>query len=100
MLRFWLLLAMFGTTATAQPADPSQAQYGGFGAKLLIVADTDAFWKEWEKPDTPHIVTTSTVTIKQPAHGMIVFHGCRAASDGNCNVTVQFFDNFTGRKLV
>jgi len=85
-----LAAALVCATGAAPAVDRSESTNGGFGAKLLIVSDTDAFWKEWEQPDTPHITTTSEISVSAPVFAMIVFHGCSPGGDGKCNVGVTF----------
>jgi hypothetical protein len=71
-------------------ADLSQTGDGIFFAKMLVTSDVDGFWREWQKPDPPHIRTTAEVTRAELVHAMIVFGGCTAGSDGNCDVGVEF----------
>jgi hypothetical protein len=85
-----IVFVLAGTAAIAQTADRSEAQNGDFGAKLLLTPDPDEFWREWEKPDTPHVTTTSRVTRAQPVTAIILFHDCRPGTDGQCNLTVRF----------
>jgi hypothetical protein len=84
------VFALAATGAIAQTADRSEAQNGDFGAKLLVTPDPDEFWREWEKPDTPHVTTTSRISRAQPVTAMIIFHDCRPGTDGHCNLTVRF----------
>lgn len=74
-----------GTTS-----DPSEAVIGGFGTKMLVVEDIDAFWAAWDKPEPPQISTTSKITRGKPVHAVLVFNGCAPAPDGNCNLSVVY----------
>jgi hypothetical protein len=71
------------------PADPSRATLGGFGVLMVVTSEYDAFWKAWEGSSPPQVSTTEEVTRDQPVHAMLIFSGCRAGPDGDCNVTVQ-----------
>ena len=89
-MKHWILgMALLASPSLAQ-SDSSQARNGDFGGILLITADPEGFWKAWEQPGTPNIQTTTTVTLSKPVYGMVVFHGCKAAADGNCNVAARF----------
>lgn len=74
--------------APAAP-DPAHASKNGFGAVMVVTSDHDGFWRAWEGPTPPHITTTSEVRRDQPVHAMVLFSGCRAAADGNCDVTIE-----------
>jgi hypothetical protein len=84
----FLLLCSF--PAWAQASDPSEGRNGDFGGKLLITADPEGFWTEWQKPENPTVATTSKVTLAHPVYAMIVFHDCAAAANGKCSVTARF----------
>ena len=87
----WILIAaLLATNAVAAPADPSEAQNGDFGGKLLLTNDPEGFWREWEKPEPPTVTTTLRVTQARPVHAMVVFHDCKAGSNGKCDVVVRF----------
>lgn len=88
-----ILIASMLLLAAAQSGDwtPDQSANGNdFGGKMLVVDDPAAFWKAWEGPTPPHIDTTSIITRSRPVQAMLVFYGCRAGRDGNCNVKVIF----------
>lgn len=70
--------------------DTSQAMQGGFGALMLVTPDYEAFLKAWAGSSPPSLPTTDQVTREKPVHVMLLFSGCRAGRDGNCNVTAQF----------
>jgi hypothetical protein len=71
------------------PPNPAQAAKDGFGAMMLVTSDYEGFWKAWEGAGPPQVGTTEQVTRRQPVHAMLLFSGCRAGADGNCNVTVE-----------
>lgn len=74
----------------AAPANPSRATKDGFGAFMMVTGDYEGFWKAWEGPTPPQLTTTDIVTREKPVHAMIIFSGCRAGAEGNCNVTAEF----------
>lgn len=57
---------------------------------MFVTPDAEAFWKEWEKPETPHVVTTGRIARDKPVFAMLLFTGCRAGPDGNCRLTAKF----------
>ncbi len=71
------------------PPSPWQASKDGFGVLMLVTSDYEGFWKAWEGSTPPQVRTTEEVTRDQPVHAILLFSGCRAARDGNCNVTVE-----------
>lgn len=70
--------------------NPSEASNGDFRGKMLIVADVEKFWAVWEKPEPPSIDTTGEIRRGGRVTAMVVFAICKAAADGNCNVSVTF----------
>jgi hypothetical protein len=70
--------------------DPAHQAKNDFAAILLATRDLDALFAEWAKPETPHIDTTREIVRGERVFGALVLAGCRAAADGNCNVTVTF----------
>ena len=91
MIRLFLaVLLCVGAPGYSQAADSSEAKDGPFGGKLMIVDDIAAFWRAWEGPTPPHIETVSTMTRAAPVFAVLVFHGCAAGPDGNCDVAVTF----------
>ena len=62
----------------------------GFGAQLIVVGDPKAFLEMWNKPEQPDIKVADSVVRGQQFGGFILFAGCKAGSDGNCNTTVDF----------
>jgi hypothetical protein len=71
------------------PPNSAQATRDGFGVLMLVTSDYEGFWKAWEGSTPPQITTTEEVTREQPVHAVLLFSGCRAAADGNCNVTME-----------
>jgi hypothetical protein len=71
-------------------ADPSRASADGFGVQMMITDDHEGFWKAWEGPTPPQLSVTSRTERGKPVHAMLVFSGCKAGADGNCNVTADF----------
>src|SRR5687768_423944 len=74
------------------PAPPhtSRASLDGFGVMLLLTPDHEGFLRAWAGPTPPHLVTTNEADRNQPVSGMVIFRGCRAGANGNCNVTAEF----------
>jgi hypothetical protein len=74
----------------AGPQPWEQASRDGFGALALSTPDYDGFMREWSRPTPPTLPTTSVAARGQRVTFMLIFHGCRAGPDGNCNVTADF----------
>lgn len=72
------------------PAPGSQAARDGFGAMLLLTHDLDGFLRAWNGPTPPNLPTTSQVERGRPVNVMLLFYGCGAGQDGNCNVTAEY----------
>ena len=97
----WLLilLSLLSAPARAQnvwwdndgraPNDPSRAARDGFGAMMLTTSDLEGFERVWAGPTPPNLPVTDEARRGQPVHGMIIFFGCAAGADGNCNVTAD-----------
>ena len=62
----------------------------GFGAQLIVVGDPRAFLEMWSKPETPDIKPAEEVSRGQQFAAVILFVGCKAGSDGNCNALVNY----------
>jgi hypothetical protein len=71
-------------------ADSTHQAKNGFAAILFVTRDMDKLVAEWAKPATPHIDMTSEIVRGEVVYGALVLAGCRAAADGNCNVSVTF----------
>jgi hypothetical protein len=71
------------------PVNPAQASKNGFGVLMLVTDDPAGFMKAWHGPTPPQITTTERVMRGKPIETMLVFTGCRAASSGNCDVSVE-----------
>ncbi|MDP9423694.1 MAG: hypothetical protein M3Q19_12840 [Pseudomonadota bacterium] len=71
------------------PPSPSQASKDGFGVLMVVTDDPEGFMKAWAGPTPPHVSTTEKVTPDKPVETMLLFSGCRAAQDGNCDVSVE-----------
>jgi hypothetical protein len=72
------------------PPDPSHASKNGFGLQMVVTPDYEGFWRAWEGPTPPHLPVTGRIERGKPVHAMLIFSGCRAAADGNCNLTAVF----------
>ena len=99
------LLALLGAPAAAQEqaddfswhlngrpveGDRSEATRDGFGAMMMITPDVEQFWAAWAGPSPPQLVTTDRAVRNRPVHAMLIFTGCRAGADGNCDVDAAF----------
>src|SRR3982751_4105175 len=84
------LLYLLSTPALAQTADPSEARNGDFGAKLLITDDLQGFWTAWDRPENPEVTTTSRITRAKPVFAIVIFHDCKPAADGKCDLSLKF----------
>ncbi|MDQ3077607.1 MAG: hypothetical protein M3Q83_02060 [Pseudomonadota bacterium] len=77
-------------TQIGMRGDASEASSGRLRAKILVTPDIDEFWKAWEGPTPPNIVTTGMVTQAKPVHAIILFGGCTPGADGLCKLSVTF----------
>lgn len=71
-------------------ANPAEAMKDGFAVLLLTTDDPEAFYTAWAGPTPPNLPTTARVARETPVQAMLIFSGCRAGRDGNCNVTARF----------
>jgi hypothetical protein len=69
--------------------DPAQASKDGFGVAMFVTPDYEGFLKAWAGPTPPNVSTTEQVSRGKPVHAMLLFSGCRAGQDGNCDVIVE-----------
>ena len=74
----------------APPEEGSQAAEGGFGAMVLMTDDREGFFRAWDGPTPPNLPVTSRADRDRPVYAMVIFYGCAAGPDGNCNVTAEF----------
>ena len=87
-----LALLCFAALAVAAPAsaqvdwqingqsalgDRSRAGQDGFGAMMLVTPDVAAFWRAWDGPTPPQVVTTDRAARGQQVTGMVIFSGVR-----------------------
>ncbi len=56
---------------------------------MLVTDDSAGFIKAWEGSTPPQLNTTEQVTRGKPVEAMLIFSGCRAGADGQCNVSVD-----------
>ncbi len=73
------------------PPAPDMGQSGDLAVRQLASTDPDGVEREWAK-DSPGVdLPTATETVRdKPIVIFLVFTGCHAAADGNCNVTADF----------
>lgn len=62
---------------------------GKFGVMLLLSDNPERFMKDWEKPETPNLVTTEVAERGKPIVAFLFFTGCKEI-DGVCNATADF----------
>jgi hypothetical protein len=66
----------------------------GFTAMIILTNRIDDFLSQWKKPDDPaHPPTIHRVTrasLGERISAVVVFNGCSAAVDGNCDAFVDF----------
>ncbi len=67
---------------------------GDFGAMLLVTDDPDGFFERWNQPPSPdykpELTTASSATRGDVIVAVVIFTGCVANADGNCESTVDF----------
>ena len=73
------------------PSGKEHAYSGDFGTLQLSTVDPNRLHADWATP-TPgvEIQTQTTAMRNQRIFTFIVFRGCQAGPDGNCNVTARF----------
>ncbi|MDQ3075371.1 MAG: hypothetical protein M3Q88_07165 [Pseudomonadota bacterium] len=74
----------------AAPPDPSLISKNGFGLQIMITGDYEGFLKAWEGPTPPMLSVTNRTERGKPVNAMLIFSGCKASTDGNCNLTAIF----------
>ena len=96
-----LALLMCGTTAQAQsqwrdihgnPLAPSldHAAHDNFGVHLISTTDPQRLMHDWAEPALiAGLSTQDEAARNQGIVTFIVFSGCRAGPDGNCNITAR-----------
>lgn len=72
------------------PPNASMASRKGFGVQMLVTDDYEGFWKAWEGPTPPRVSITSRTERGKPVMAMLIFTGCKAGADGNCNVSADY----------
>ena len=72
------------------PNEPHRASRNGFGAMILVTPDADGFWKAWAEPTPPNVTVTDTIRLGGTVQVMLLFSGCKAKTDGKCDVAVTF----------
>lgn len=71
------------------PPNLFQASKDGFGVLMLVTDDPQGFIRAWAGPTPPNVSTTEKVTVGKSVETMLIFSGCRAAEDGNCDVSAE-----------
>ncbi len=64
---------------------------GDFGVMLLLTSQPEEFLQNWDKPtEAVDISTTNQITRGKPIVAFVLFTGCQANSNKNCNLEVAF----------
>lgn len=78
-------------TGKAVADSPERKSTGGFGAWLLATNDEAKALEKWRKPGAKvHIDDAGKAQRNQPVMCTVVFFGCTADRNGNCNVEVKY----------
>jgi len=76
------------------PDTPWRKSSGDFATMLLITGDLEALLDEWKRSgatdDEAEVETTSRVGLGETVAAAIVFSGCTAGEDGNCDSETDF----------
>lgn len=72
------------------PDTPDRKSVKGFAGNLIVVEDPNQFVQDWQKPETPRITLAKEVKRGVTIGVMILFAGCKADTQGNCNADVDF----------
>lgn len=69
----------------------SKSTYG-FGASLVFTNNPERFFAEWDTPSdhAPRLHIISAARRGTTATGLIIFSGCKADQQGNCDANVSF----------
>lgn len=89
LLRWLFVLGLAASPAAAQPR-PFEGKSGNLAARLILVDDLRGFWRTWRGPPPPKVRETNTVTPFKPVHALLIFTGCKAGTNGKCDVGVTF----------
>jgi len=64
---------------------------GAFGAQLLLVGNEKEFFRRWKTPsEVVELEAISEINKGKPLITPVIFNGCQANEDGNCNVSADF----------
>ena len=73
------------------PQTPSMKSDGNLGVQLVLTPDEKSFRNTWNNATAaPQLHSADTLRRGERISAMILFHGCRAASNGNCDGDVKF----------
>ncbi len=73
------------------PDSEDRKSKGDFGAHLVLVGDEVELFRRWDTPGDPvYLNTIDSVKINDFITAVIIFSGCKADKNRNCNVTMQF----------
>ncbi|MFC4519069.1 hypothetical protein [Cupriavidus pinatubonensis] len=75
----------------APVADSAERKSSGeFGVYLAVTADPKAFVDAWGRPGKPNLRSAKTVKRGSSVSAVLLFSGCKANSDGRCQVDVKY----------
>jgi hypothetical protein len=64
---------------------------GDFGVSLVLTPDDQKFRQTWnDSKGTPNLASAHTAAIGSSLSVELIFHGCAANAEGNCDVVVDF----------
>lgn len=64
---------------------------GGFSAWLVLVPDDRELYQSWGAPsETVNVREVDTVLVNSPISAFVVFGGCAANVQGNCQVAMRY----------
>ncbi|MDQ8021830.1 MAG: hypothetical protein REI94_08330 [Moraxellaceae bacterium] len=75
----------------ALPDTPHMRSAGDFGAQLVFTEDLEQFREIWNVSVTPpRLPTVQRVKRGGTISGMVIFYGCKAGGDRQCNLFAEF----------
>ena len=100
IFRFLILILLLPSMAIAgwlnkqgepMPDSENRKSKGDFGAHLVLVGDEEELFRSWDIPSDPvYLKTIDSVKINDFITAVVIFSGCKADKNGNCNVTMKF----------
>ena len=73
------------------PDEPHMKSTGTFGAQLVLTDKEALMLERWNTPsETVYFSSTDTIKINEPITAFIIFSGCGADENGNCNLIGKY----------